>query len=150
MLNRPTWLTSSADEPDGRKARRRAYDLSMTTNRSKRLGLRISALAFSLAMLATACGGGDSVDSSDPTAPPAAGSAAEVYSLNCARCHGTAFEGGFGPALGAGSRTADLDDAELTEIIAEGRSSMPPWGDKLQPEQIADLVTFVRGAPSDG
>ena len=107
-------------------------------------------LAISLAILATACGGGDSTDSSESTAPPAAGSAAEVYSANCARCHGAALEGGFGPALGAGSRSDDLDDAELTGIITDGRNSMPSWGDKLQPEQITDLVTFVREAASGG
>jgi len=119
----------------------------MITRRSKLLHLGIStltiSLTISLAILASACGG-DSVDSSDSTAPPAAGSAAEVYSLNCARCHGAELEGGFGPALGSGSRVGDLEDAELIEIITEGRNSMPPWGGKLSPEQISDLAAFVR------
>jgi cytochrome c551 len=115
----------------------------MIMHRSRRLHRRISFLAISLAIVATACGG-DSGDPAESTAPPAAGSAAEVYSLNCARCHGVELEGGFGPALGAESRAGDLDDAELTGIITEGRNTMPGWGDKLSPEQIADLVTFVR------
>ena len=128
---------------------RRAYELLMTTHRSVRLLLRICTLTISLAILATACGG-DSTDSSDSTAPPAAGSAAEIYSLNCARCHGAELEGGFGPSLDAGSRVAELEDAELIETITAGRNSMPGWGDKLSPEQITDLVAFVRESASGG
>lgn len=129
-----------------------AYDLSMTTHRSRRLSLRFTltiSLTLSLTILATACGG-DSGDSSDSTSLPAAGSAAEVYALNCARCHGAELEGGLGPALGAESRADDMEDAELIAIIAEGRNSMPPWGDKLSPEQITDLVALVRESASSG
>ena len=136
-------------DADGEKHSPSAYDLAMTTHRSKRLRPGISALTIALAILTSACGG-DSVDPSDSTVPPAAGSAAEVYSLNCARCHGAALEGGFGPALGAGSRVGDLEDAELIETISEGRNSMPPWGDKLSSEQITDLVAFMRESASDG
>lgn len=124
----------------------------MITHRSRRLRLPSTlaiSLAISLAILAAACGG-DSGNSSESTVPPAAGSAAEVYSLNCARCHGAGLEGGFGPALGADSRAADLEEAELIEIITEGRNSMPSWGDKLSPEQITDLVGFVRTSASGG
>lgn len=134
---------------NGEKASQEAYDLSMTANRSRKLRLRISALAIPLTILAIACGG-DAVDSSDSTAPPAAGSAAEVYSLNCARCHGAQLEGGFGPALDAGSRVGDLEDTELIEIVTEGRNSMPGWGEKLSPEQITDLVALVRESASGG
>lgn len=60
------------------------------------------------------------------------------------------MEGGLGPALGAGSRVGELDDAEITAVITAGRNTMPGWDDKLSPEQITDLVAFLRESASGG
>ena len=35
-------------------------------------------------------------------------------------------------------------DAQLAEVIGNGKNSMPPFKESLSPEQIHDLVTHVR------
>jgi mono/diheme cytochrome c family protein len=35
-------------------------------------------------------------------------------------------------------------DAELTEVISKGRGKMPVFAQKLKPEQIQQLVAYVR------
>ena len=43
--------------------------------------------------------------------------------------------------------TADvqkMSDAELTDIIANGKNKMPKYGDKLKPEDIKGLVAYIR------
>jgi cytochrome c6 len=73
--------------------------------------------------------------------------AAEVtYKTKCAGCHGADGKGK--EAL----KTRDLSsadvqkqsDADLTTIITAGKGKMPPYGKTLKPEQVADLVTYIR------
>ena len=43
--------------------------------------------------------------------------------------------------------TADvqrMSDAELTDIITNGKNKMPKYGDKLKPEDIKGLVAYIR------
>ena len=35
-------------------------------------------------------------------------------------------------------------DAELTAIIESGKSKMPAYGKSLKPEQVKELVTYIR------
>jgi len=36
-------------------------------------------------------------------------------------------------------------DEDLQEIITKGKGKMPAYGKSLKPEQIKDLVTYIRG-----
>jgi mono/diheme cytochrome c family protein len=74
------------------------------------------------------------------------------YAKQCVACHGEAGEGGLVkledkqikvPSLKA-PHAVKHSDQELTEIITEGEEAMPSFKDKLKPEEITELVRFVR------
>ncbi len=75
----------------------------------------------------------------------AAGRGAELYTSQCAVCHGPAGEGGIGPALKGITREA----VELEKTIARGiaGTAMPAMsqedGGPLQSHQIKDLGVFI-------
>ncbi len=75
----------------------------------------------------------------------AAGRGAELYTSQCAVCHGPAGEGGIGPALKGITREA----VELEKAIARGiaGTAMPAMsledGGPLQSHQIKDLGAFI-------
>ncbi len=70
---------------------------------------------------------------------------AELYTLQCATCHGLTGEGKIGPAL----KGTQLDGDTLGKIIARGipGSAMPAMGEEdggpLKEHQIKDLITFL-------
>ena len=83
----------------------------------------------------------------------------ESYVLFCTRCHGKSGQGN-GPA-GAllatkprdftnYDRMQAINDQELVAVIREGgpalrlSKDMPPWGNILQEQEIADLVAYIR------
>lgn len=70
----------------------------------------------------------------------------DIYRSSCAVCHGADLGGVIGPALGAGSVIAGQDDATVTDVIVNGRASMPAWGGQLSGEQIEAIVAFLRAA----
>ncbi len=37
-----------------------------------------------------------------------------------------------------------MSDAELTTITADGKGKMPAYGKSLKPDQIKDLVAYIR------
>jgi cytochrome c oxidase subunit II len=99
----------------------------------------VSALAAALALPLAACGGGDE--------PSGGGSAsgAEIYSANCARCHGPDGEGGVGPQLGDGAVAETYPDiADQIEVITNGRNGMPAWEDTLSSAEIESVATYER------
>jgi mono/diheme cytochrome c family protein len=73
------------------------------------------------------------------------GTGAELYAANCARCHGSGGGGGFGPRL-SGGQVVDAfpDAADEIEIVTEGEGSMPAFGNRLTPAEIADVVEYTR------
>ena len=94
---------------------------------------------------------------SQPVDPTVSGSeslssGAELYSRNCARCHGSD-----GRARGFKARAVharDLTVAEWQErasderifnSISNGKGKMPAYGKKLSEAEINDLVNYVRG-----
>jgi mono/diheme cytochrome c family protein len=73
-----------------------------------------------------------------------ASSGKEIFTANCARCHGPEGEGGVGPRL-AGTVVAEYPDIEDQEaIVRDGRGSMPSFRDRLTPEQISAVVAYTR------
>ncbi|MDZ4246509.1 MAG: cytochrome c, partial [Dehalococcoidia bacterium] len=70
---------------------------------------------------------------------------AEVYSSQCAVCHGSNGTGGIGPAL----KGTQLDARTMVKITGRGiaGTAMPPWsneeGGTLAKYQVEDVVNFV-------
>ncbi|MGH7024459.1 MAG: c-type cytochrome [Caulobacteraceae bacterium] len=70
-----------------------------------------------------------------------------VYAANCAACHqasGAGIKGAF-PAL-AGDAFVAGDPARLIGRVLAGKSAMPPFAASLSDDQIAAVLTYVRGA----
>jgi mono/diheme cytochrome c family protein len=66
----------------------------------------------------------------------------QLYAKNCIHCHGRNL-------VTAGAGIYDLrqfpenDKARFETSVTKGKKAMPPWGDKLTPEQIDDLWAYV-------
>jgi mono/diheme cytochrome c family protein len=82
-------------------------------------------------------------------AQPANNSAASIYKTNCVSCHG---QDGRGSAVGKSLHAADFhsaqvqqqSDAQLADVVAEGRGNMPAFGTRLSKDQINALVKYIR------
>jgi mono/diheme cytochrome c family protein len=87
------------------------------------------------------------------TPPPGAGDparGAQLFTQNCAVCHGSKGEGRVGATLNTVFVSMNAD-AELTEIITNGRqpgTMMPTWGKSkggpLSDQDIADIVAYIK------
>lgn len=81
-------------------------------------------------------------------------SGAALYKAKCAACHGADGKGE--TTMGKANKLRDLgspdvqklSDEELSGIInigvTNGKSKMPAYGKSLKPEQVKDLVAFIR------
>jgi cytochrome c6 len=72
-----------------------------------------------------------------------------LYKSKCAMCHGADGTGSsMGTKMGAHDFTTaavqGMSDAELTDIITNGKSKMPKYGTSLKPEDIKGLVAYIR------
>jgi mono/diheme cytochrome c family protein len=82
--------------------------------------------------------------------PATAEDAASTYKAKCSACHGadgkgdTAMGKKFGLRDLASPEMQKLSDDELNAIIADGKDKMPSYKKSLKPEQIKDLVGFIR------
>jgi mono/diheme cytochrome c family protein len=98
-------------------------------------GAMFTILVTSLALWSTAA-----------TADDAAG----LYKAKCAACHGadgkgeTAMGKKFGLKDLASPDVQKMSDADLTTMIADGKEKMPSYKKSLKPEQIKDLVGYIR------
>ena len=76
--------------------------------------------------------------------PPAGGDPArgqQVFTSTCNACH-PGGQQGLGPSLiGMAGR---LSDAQITQIVRQGRGGMPAAGAGLTDQQVADLVAYLR------
>lgn len=89
----------------------------------------------------------------DPSTP------AGLYHHQCARCHGVdgtgnprAAETMEGLDLTRSEMIAAGDRAAVRDNLVHGEGSMPPFGEKLTPEQIDTLVAYtleLAGRPAD-
>jgi cytochrome c oxidase cbb3-type subunit III len=80
-----------------------------------------------------------------------------LFSNTCFACHGQYGEGThLAPGLNAPEYLAKFDDDYLRQTIRRGRAArgMPTWGSVLAPDQIEDLVAYIRNwetvSPADG
>jgi mono/diheme cytochrome c family protein len=74
---------------------------------------------------------------------------AQLFVGVCARCHGASGEGDLGPALNTPEAQARYTDQALSDLITQGRkgTTMIGWGTMLTPDQVQQLVKYVRGLP---
>lgn len=80
----------------------------------------------------------------------AQGDAPKLYNTNCALCH--AADGSGSSATGKAMKARDLrshevqdkSDAALAESITQGKGKMPAFGKKLKPDDIKELVAYIR------
>lgn len=88
-----------------------------------------------------------------PSAVRAQTDAAKLYKTNCVLCHAADGSGSSssGKALGAKDlRSAEVQkqtDAALSEFITKGKGKMPAFGAKLTPDDIKQLVAYIRELP---
>lgn len=83
-------------------------------------------------------------------ARPAQADAEATYKAKCAGCHGA--DGAGSTAAGKAMKVRDFHgpdvqketDAELTDIVANGKNKMPKYADKLKDAEIKELVSYVR------
>ncbi len=77
---------------------------------------------------------------------------AQLYTNICARCHGPNGEGGIALAFSDPAFQARYDDQTLFDAISKGREATPmiAWGEILTPDQIEQLVRFVRSLKAEG
>lgn len=70
----------------------------------------------------------------------------QVFAKVCARCHGANGEGGIGPAFNTQDFQNRYDDQALLDRIANGREATPmiAWGEVLSPDQLQQLVRYIR------
>lgn len=73
------------------------------------------------------------------------------FKAKCAMCHGA--DGAGATATGKALKVRDLGsadvqgqtDAQLTDIVANGKDKMPAYKGKLTGDQIKGLVAYIRG-----
>ena len=86
------------------------------------------------------------------TIPDEFASVRPIFAESCARCHRDDGSGGLYEAEGRRLRVPSLregravshSDTRYVRQITHGGDGMPAFGDRLSPEQIDDLVRFVR------
>src|ERR1700757_3683802 len=75
---------------------------------------------------------------------------ATIYKTNCAKCHGP--DGSAGTPTGKALHAKDLrseevqtkSNAELADVITKGNGKMPAFGAKLDPEDIREVLAYIR------
>lgn len=76
--------------------------------------------------------------------------AAATYKQKCVSCHGPDGKGETpaGKAMKVRSfadpETKKMSDQELADIIEKGKGKMPKYGASLKPDEIKDLVAYIR------
>lgn len=80
----------------------------------------------------------------------AAQDTAGTYKAKCSACHGadgkgeTAMGKKFGLKDLASPDVQKMSDDELTAIISDGKDKMPSYKKSLKPEQVKELVGYIR------
>lgn len=75
----------------------------------------------------------------------------KIYGYDCAQCHGATGDGKTDvakdlrlPDLTDPARLKERTDGELFYIVKNGHGDMPQEGDRVKPEQLWDLVNYIR------
>lgn len=88
-------------------------------------------------------------DAGAPARRAEPGRAEAHYLRFCGGCHGlngvAAYENS--PSFAFGERL-EKSDAALMRSLLEGRQEMPGWDDKLAPEDLWEILAFIRSLPA--
>ncbi len=70
----------------------------------------------------------------------------QIFANVCASCHGAHGEGGIGPSFNTQDFQNRYDDQALLNTITNGREATPmiAWGEVLSPDQLQQLVHYIR------
>ena len=70
----------------------------------------------------------------------------ELFSRNCAVCHGAFAEGGAGPDLTNPAWQASITDAELDRVMRQGKSgtAMPGFAETLTEQDRTEVIRYLR------
>jgi cytochrome c6 len=85
-----------------------------------------------------------------PAAAAAAPDPAKVYKDKCIGCHGASGDGQtpMGKSLKAGDLRSPAvqaqTDAQLNATVTKGKGKMQAFGKKVSPEEIAEVVAYIR------
>src|SRR5258708_21295020 len=85
-----------------------------------------------------------------PSASCAQTDAAKSFKTNCALCHAPDGSGNSsaGKALGAkdlrSQQVQSKSDTDLTLTFTIGQGKMPAFGGKLKPDEIKQMITYIR------
>ncbi len=116
-------------------------------------------VVFSIACTETATPTNTSTATRTASPAPSLAAAADPFAAaqanfqkHCEACHGPSGEGGLVKVEDKQIKVASLksdhakkhSDDELTKIITGGEEEMPAFKDKLNAEQISELVRYVR------
>lgn len=90
-----------------------------------------------------------------PAASQDSAAGASVYKAKCTTCHGP---DGSGTAIGKSLKVADLrspevqsrSDAELTQVISEGKNNMPGFKGDITDDEIHSVLAYVRTLAAKG
>jgi cytochrome c6 len=95
-------------------------------------------------ILASLCLAGLIFFSTNAKADAQAGAA--TFKTKCVSCHGVDGKGKEALKTQDWSSAAvqQMSDAELTAITTNGKGKMPAYGKSLKPDQIQDLVAYIR------
>jgi mono/diheme cytochrome c family protein len=115
--------------------------MRLTVSRLKGL---VVALFVVAALAVPYLGGASGATGAAAATPP------DLYRANCASCHGADGSGNTpaGKQLGVrdlrSGEVRGMSDAQLRNVIANGKGKMPGFGKKLGGDQINQLVARVR------
>lgn len=89
----------------------------------------------------------DDVEAETPDAQELITAGESIYDQNCARCHGDDGMGGAGyPALADHEYVTEADPEHVIETVIHGQGAMPAFGNELDDEEIAAVVSYIRNA----
>jgi mono/diheme cytochrome c family protein len=143
-----------------------AYSLEIAMR--KQLTLSSVLVLFASGVLGSAAGSGaqepapadwkvppEAAKQVNPVKPTAVSQARakKLYGFDCAMCHGTTGDGK-GDLAGdmklslkdwrEPASLKDMTDGELNYIIAKGKGKMPAGADQMKPDEIWNMVSYVR------
>ncbi len=89
------------------------------------------------------------VTNADPSNTQLVSAGERLYTTRCSGCHGALSDeisNQAAPGLNGASQAAQRTNEELYEIIANGKGTMPAFGNRLSESEIWAIVSFMRSA----